>query len=98
VVASVGVLGGLYIRWIVGPLRKKRNLTGSESLVGERGVVVSPLSPTGEARVKGIIWRARSVSGDLQRGDLVKVNAVEGLVLVVEKVEEGHDRTTSTGT
>jgi membrane-bound serine protease (ClpP class) len=95
---AVGVLGGLYIRWIVGPLRKRRNMTGSESLVGEHGVVVSPLSPTGEARVKGIIWRARSVSGELQEGDRVKVNAVEGLVLVVEKAEEGQDRATSTGT
>ncbi len=100
-VGAAGVLGGLYIRWIVGPLRNKRNMTGSESLVGEHGVVVSPLSPLspmGEARVKGIIWRARSVSGELQKGDSVKVNAVEGLVLVVEKAEEGQKGATSAGT
>jgi len=96
-IGAVGVLGGLYIRWIVGPLRDKRNLTGSEALVGEHGVAVSPLSPTGEVRVKGIIWRARSVEGDLRQGDPVKVKAVEGLGLVVEKAEEGRGRATPAG-
>jgi membrane-bound serine protease (ClpP class) len=89
VLVAVGVLGGLYIRWIVGPLRKKRNMTGSESLVGMRGVAVS----SAEGRVGGIIWRAKSDPYELQKGDPVKVKAVEGLTLVVEKAEEGQGRT-----
>ena len=80
-VGAVGVLGGLYVRWIVGPLRNRRNLTGSESLVGKQGVAVS----TTEVRVEGVIWRARMVSGGLLQGDRVKVKAVEGLALVVER-------------
>jgi membrane-bound serine protease (ClpP class) len=83
-VGAVGVLGGLYIRWIVGPMRNKRNLTGSESLVGKRGVAVSPT----EVRVEGIIWRARTDSGELEKGAQVEVKAVEHLVLRVARVEE----------
>lgn len=83
-VGAVGVLGGLYIRWIVGPMRNKRNLTGSESLVGKRGVAVSPT----EVRVEGIIWRAKTDSGELEKGTQVEVKAVEHLVLRVAKVEE----------
>jgi len=86
VVGAVGVLGGLYIRWIVGPLRNRRNLTGSESLVGKRGVAVSST----EVRVEGIIWRARIDSGELKKGEQVEVKAVEDLVLRVAKVEENR--------
>ncbi len=86
VVGAVGVLGGLYIRWIVGPLRNRRNLTGSESLIGKRGVAVSP----SEVRVEGIIWRARIDSGELKKGERVEVRSVEELVLRVAKVEENR--------
>jgi len=86
VVGAVGVLGGLYIRWIVGPLRNRRNLTGSESLVGKRGVAISPT----EVRVEGIIWRATIDSGELEKGMQVQVKAMDHLVLRVVKVEESR--------
>jgi membrane-bound serine protease (ClpP class) len=84
-IGAIGVVGGLYVRWILGPLRKKRRMTGPESLVGKRGVVVSRLSPVGEVRVEGVIWRARSTSGELLEGEPVEVKAVEGIALVVER-------------
>jgi membrane-bound serine protease (ClpP class) len=87
VIVILGVVGGLYIRWIVGPLRKRRSVTGPESLVGKRGVVTSTLSPVGEVRVEGVVWRARS-SQELPAGSAVEVEAVEGLVLRVAKVEK----------
>jgi membrane-bound serine protease (ClpP class) len=83
VVGAVGVLGGLYIRWIVGPLRNRRNLTGSESLVGKRGVAISQT----EVRVEGIIWRATIDSGELETGMQVQVKAMDHLVLRVVKAE-----------
>jgi len=85
-VAAVGVLGGLYFRWIVGPMRHKRNLTGSESLIGKHGVAVSAT----EVRVEGIIWRARIDSGELKQGEQVQVKAVEDLVLRVARVESNR--------
>lgn len=84
-IAGVGVIGGLYVRWIVGPLRHRKNLTGPESVIGKEGKVTIPLTPDGEVSVEGINWRARSTSGNLQKGEVVKVKSIEELVLVVEK-------------
>ncbi len=83
--AGVGVMAGLYVRWVIGPLKKRRHLTGPESLIGKPGKTTTALSPTGEVRVEGVVWRARSASGDMPEGRTVKVKAVEGLVLVVEE-------------
>jgi membrane-bound serine protease (ClpP class) len=91
VVAAIGVLCGLYVRWVIGPLRTKRRLTGSESLPGKVGVASTPLNPDGDVRVEGITWRARSVSGEVSAGERVRVKAVEELVLVVEKAGEGSE-------
>lgn len=85
-IAAVGVLGGLYVRWIIGPLRKRRGLTGPEALVGKEAKVVSPLVPEGEVRVEGVTWRAKSISGNVGEGEAVMVRSIEGLRLVVEKV------------
>jgi membrane-bound serine protease (ClpP class) len=80
-----GVLVGLYIRWIIGPLRRKRKLTGAETMIGKIGIVVTDLTPRGEVRVQGEIWRAESSSGNIQKGEQVQVKAISGLVVIVEK-------------
>lgn len=82
-----GILGGLYIRWILGPIRYRRTMTGPETLVGKIGVATKDLRPIGEARVEGIIWKARAATGEISSGEAIKVTAVEQLTLVVEKVE-----------
>ncbi|MGC8620662.1 MAG: NfeD family protein [Caldisphaera sp.] len=83
-VGAVGVVAGLYIRWVVGPLRKKNKLAGPESLIGKRGIVVSPLNPEGEIRIEGIIWKAKCESCSANVGDQVEVIRIEGLKLIVK--------------
>jgi membrane-bound serine protease (ClpP class) len=87
-----GVIVGLYIRWIIKPLRRRSKLTGPEAILGKIGVAVSDLKPKGEVRVAGEIWRAESVSGEILKGERVKVKALNGLVLIVEKEEETDER------
>jgi membrane-bound serine protease (ClpP class) len=63
-----------------GPVR-----TGSEELVGSLAEARSTLAPDGQVWVEGALWRAR-VAGDaglVGLGDRVRVEAVEGLTLVV---------------
>jgi membrane-bound serine protease (ClpP class) len=84
-VAIVGIVAGLYIRWVLGPIRSRSKLTGPEALVGQIGTAVTDLKPTGEVRVKGIIWKAESISGDIIKGESVRVKAIKGLTLEVEK-------------
>ena len=83
-----GVIIGLYIRWMIGPIRRRSKLTGSEAMIGKTGIAITDLKPKGEARVAGEIWRAESLSGDIAKGEAVSVKALNGLVVMVEKVQE----------
>lgn len=84
-IVVVGVVVGLYFRWIIGPIRKRTKLTGPEALIGKIGTAVTDLKPEGEVRTAGIVWRAKSVSGDIHKGELVKVLSIQDLVLTVEE-------------
>lgn len=84
-IAVVGVVAGLYIRWVVGPMRKKKVMAGPESIIGSVGVALTDLNPEGEVRVEGLVWRARSTS-PVKAGARVRVVSREGLTLIVEPV------------
>jgi membrane-bound serine protease (ClpP class) len=83
-----GVVIGLYIRWIVRPLRRHKKLTGAEAIIGKTGVAITDLNPKGEVRVEGVMWRAESLSGDIAKGERVTVKALKGLVVTVETAPE----------
>jgi membrane-bound serine protease (ClpP class) len=59
--------------------------TGAEELVGALAEARSALDPEGQVWVEGALWRARLAGGNgrVDPGDRVRVEAVEGLTLVV---------------
>jgi membrane-bound serine protease (ClpP class) len=72
--------------------------SGSEELIGSLAEARTSLAPEGQVWIEGALWRARLATGadGVQIGDRVRVEAVEGLTLVVrpepqstEPVEEG---------
>ncbi|MGD0158803.1 MAG: nodulation protein NfeD [Candidatus Bathyarchaeia archaeon] len=87
-VVMAGVVAGLYFRWIIGPIMHRGKLTGPEAILGKTGMAVTDLKPDGEVRVGGIVWRAKSIQGDIQKGELVRVKSLEDLVLKVEKCDQ----------
>jgi membrane-bound serine protease (ClpP class) len=90
---AFGFIVGLYLRWIIGPLRRRRKLTGSEAMIGKTAIAITDLKPKGEVRVLGEMWRASSASGEIQKGEQVTVKALEGLVVIVEKPQLKEDKT-----
>jgi membrane-bound serine protease (ClpP class) len=86
-VVVLGIVAGLYFRWVIGPIIQRSKLTGPEALISKIGTAVTDLKPDGEVRVAGFIWRAKSISGDLRKGESVRVKSLENLVLTVEKVD-----------
>jgi membrane-bound serine protease (ClpP class) len=64
--------------------RRARVQMGPETLVGETAVVVTACRPNGQVRVQGELWQARCDDG-ADVGDYVRVRALEGLRLVVER-------------
>jgi len=66
-------------------LRARRNkvVTGVQGLIGETGVIQSPLSPMGKVFVHGELWDAVASSA-LPAGQMVIVRKVDGLTLEVD--------------
>ncbi len=58
--------------------------TGREGLVGKIGVAITPIKPEGDVKVHGEIWHVSS-SEVIKKGEKIKIKAVNGLELVVEK-------------
>ena len=76
-------------------LRRYPVTTGAEGLVGERGEVIVRCAPRGRVRLRGEIWNARSKE-PLELGEEVRVEAVEGLTLLVARAGNAT-RTTALG-
>ncbi|HVY78022.1 MAG TPA: NfeD family protein [Solirubrobacterales bacterium] len=99
---ALGVLSALAFyfitRKVVAAHRDQPVRTGSEELVGSIAEARSNLDPEGQVWAAGTFWRARLAGdgGPVRLGDRVRVDAVEGLTLVVSpepkpggKAEEG---------
>ena len=66
-----------FLRWT----KRRRPEVGVEALVGADGEMTDP----GWVSVRGELWRARS-DAPLHAGERVRVRAVDGLTLLVERV------------
>ncbi len=60
---------------------------GPGDLIGARGTAIQALAPEGYVRVGAELWRARVPRGQksVPAGAAVRIQAVEGLTLVVER-------------
>ncbi|HEX4753682.1 MAG TPA: NfeD family protein [Solirubrobacterales bacterium] len=74
-------------------IRTTRHLpkrAGTEEMVGGEAEARSTIDPTGQAFMRGTLWSARLADGatPVGLGDRVKVEAVDGLTLVVAPVAD----------
>ncbi|MDO4323703.1 MAG: NfeD family protein [Lachnospiraceae bacterium] len=75
------------VRW----LNREHVKTNAESLIGETAVVteaIDNLASTGQARVKGQYWTARTPKDNqkIDTGKTVKIKEISGVKLIVEEV------------
>lgn len=88
--AGTGIAFGLITTFLVRiAIRARRNkvLIGPEALVGALGVAQQTIDPRGQILVHGELWQAES-DAPVAAGERVRVRAVEGLTLLVERVRE----------
>jgi len=80
------VLSGIFaiVVYKVAQARRMKVKVGPEQLIGKIGRVTLPLSPIGEVRVEGQIWRAESIGGEAKEGEEVDVVKRDGLILKVK--------------
>jgi len=77
------------LAWIALRARRGKVLTGPQAMIGGTAIVRTPLNPTGQVEIRGELWQA-SLRGhvSLAVGSTVSVRSVEGLVLIVEPVQD----------
>ncbi|WP_457622153.1 NfeD family protein [Persephonella sp.] len=68
--------------------QRRRTATGIEGMIGVIGKAETDIDPEGKVFVSGELWNAFSES-PIKKGEKIKVVAVEGLRLKVERVENG---------
>jgi len=90
VIAVTGTVAAVFLLliYLVARAHVRRPKTGREALIGARAVVRRALEPEGLVFVEGELWRARSLSGSIPAGQLVRIVRMEGLVLLVEPLTE----------
>jgi membrane protein implicated in regulation of membrane protease activity len=73
-------------------LKPKLEKTNVDATVGQRGHVtedIDNIDATGQVKLGGMYWTARSVSGEnIPKGTLVEVDHIEGVRAFVKVVEE----------
>ena len=66
--------------------RLKKPTTGMEGLIGEVGIVSTPIAPEGKVSIHGEFWNATS-DQELEKGEKVRVVGIANLKLKVKKTE-----------
>ena len=91
VIISSTVVTALFFFFVIGMGLRAQRLkptTGMNALVGELGTANELLKPSGMVLVHGELWQAESMSGDIGKGEKIRVKDMEGFKLFVEKVPE----------
>ncbi len=65
-------------------LRRYRLRSGPETIVGQTATVIDECAPVGRVRFQGEVWNARA-SDPIAEGESVRITAVHGLTLDVER-------------
>jgi membrane-bound serine protease (ClpP class) len=66
--------------------QRAKPVIGQEAILGETGVSLAPLDPTGTVLLHGEIWKAVSHSGSIEKGAKIRVIDRKGFTLYVEQV------------
>ena len=91
IVVSCGLLASLWplVKKVLNP---KITSTNVDSVIGSQGYVtdaVDNLSATGQVKLGGMFWSARSSDGKpIAQGALVRVDRIEGVKVFVTEVKE----------
>lgn len=86
---ALGILSGVSFyfvtRKVLAAHRNERVRTGTEEMIGSAAEARSSIDPEGRVWLGGTIWSARLAAGadPVRLGDRVRVEAVDGLTLVV---------------
>lgn len=87
----IAIAGGLAVEtveltWGLRLARRWKPRTGAEAMIGAEARVVARCRPLGQVKIHGELWEARCAEG-ADVGEKVRIEAIEGLTLVVRRKE-----------
>ncbi len=85
--AGFGIIT-IFLTTIAVRARRNKVTTGGDALVGEFAVAQTDLDPVGQVLVRGELWQAHAIGG-AQRGDSLRIVSRNGLLLEVERDQQG---------
>jgi len=91
VIISATAITSLFFLFVIGMGIKAQRLkpvTGVAALLDEKGVANEILNPSGMVLVHGELWQAESLSGEINKGEKIRVKNMQGFKLFVEKIPE----------
>jgi membrane-bound ClpP family serine protease len=68
--------------------RKRKVQTGLEQMIGEEAMVIEDIDPEGKVEIGDEIWKATANGKRFHMGEKVKIRGAQGLMLVVEDLDE----------
>lgn len=89
VIISATVVTALFFLFVIGMGLKAQRLkptTGMTALLNETGTANETLSPVGMVLLHGELWQAESLSGEISKGEKIRVKDMQGFKLFVEKI------------
>jgi membrane-bound serine protease (ClpP class) len=95
---ALGIISGVSFYFVTRKVweahRNDRVRTGTEEMVGSTAEARSSIDPEGRAWLGGTLWSARLAAGSepVRSGDRVRVEAVDGLTLVVRPEPQTADQ------
>lgn len=74
--------------YIYKPVAKHQQVNPQDELIGQLGITITDLSPRGQVKIRQEPWSARIKSGFLPSGTKIKVIEMDGIQLIVEKIQD----------
>jgi membrane-bound serine protease (ClpP class) len=91
VIIAAVTLSAMFFLFILGfgiKAQRAKPVTGTAGMIGEKGIALETLDPSGTVHVHGERWNAESVSGTIDKGAKVCVVEMKNMKLKVEAVKD----------
>lgn len=88
IIIGATVITTMFFLFVIGfglKAQRSKVLTGIEAMIGAEAESLTDLDPAGKVKFQGEMWNAASVSGNINKGEKVRICAMKDLTLYVEK-------------
>jgi len=87
-----GVAFIIFVIWAIVRGQMRKNVTGTEDMIGKIGIAKTTLNPAGQVLAEGELWTAVSKDDKIEPDDEVIITKVAGLKLWVTKNKEREEK------